>query len=94
MPVTAYNIFLLRKSPEALVLTVLFHGILMRPGIQTIRVTHMPFGHSDSARHTDAMVIQMPRSLICPTVIQTLPGTHMQPGMLMTKVHNEHWQAL
>ena len=62
--------------------------------IQTIRVTHMPYGHSGSDRHTDAMVIQMPRSLICPTVIQTLPGTHMLPGMLMTKVHTEHRQAL
>ncbi len=54
----------------------------------------MPHGHSGSDRHTDAMVIQMPRSLICPTVIQTLPGTQMLPGMLMTKVHTEHRQAL
>ena len=54
----------------------------------------MPHGHSGSARHTDSMVIHMPRSLICPTVIQTLPGTQLLPGMLMTKVHTEHWQAL
>ena len=54
----------------------------------------MPHGHSGSDRHTDAMVIQMPRSLICPTVIQAVRGTQMLPGMLMTKVHTEHRQAL
>lgn len=53
----------------------------------------MPHAHSDSAQHTDAQVIDIPMSLICPTVIQSLRGTQMLPGMLMTKVHTEPWQA-